>query len=130
MNDVAGDFVITVHALERFQERFPELWDNDPDTGELIHRECLDALNEGRTGNVAPLELAHYDPVKWQAGKCYYAWTPDKQRGYAIADSDGDAIVVTVLKGQTHEEARKMRYEGQLPRKREDEDPADTKVAG
>ena len=128
MND--GDFIVSVHALERFQERFPTLWENDPDTGKMIYDECQDALEHRRTGSVPPLELAHHDLDRWQAGKSFYAWTPNKQRGYVLKeDSEGDLTVVTVLRGKSTEDARKMLYQGRRPKKETDEDSRNEQVA-
>lgn len=126
-----GDFIISVHALERFEERFPEVYKSDDETGVLIHEECQDAMEKGRVSTVAPLELAHHDLDRWQAGRCFYAWTPTKHRGYVLSEErQSDITVITVLKGKTPEEARRMLYEGRRPRKEEEnEDPRNEPVA-
>jgi hypothetical protein len=104
------DFVISVHALDRFEERFPEDWTNDGDTGLLIYQEVIDAINGGRVGSVAPLELADNDLSQWVARKSRIAWVPNKSRGYVIVDDSGEMMVATVLVGKTSEEARRKLY--------------------
>ena len=113
MSDVSSDdFVITAHALERFQERFPTLWEDDQQAAELIHGECEDALTEGRASYVAPLELANNDLDRWEAGKGLTVWTPQKRRGYVLLETQEGMLVTTVLKGKTSQDAREMLYEG------------------
>ena len=110
---MANDLTITVHALERFQERFASVWRSDQQEAQRIHRECQEAFRDGRIGNVAPIELAHNDPERWVPGKSLYAWTPDKRRGYVVQEDTDGMTVVTVLKGRPTEEARKKLYTNQ-----------------
>ena len=115
----SNDFVVSAHAMERFEERFPELWTSDEDAAYLIHGECEDALTEGRASFIAPLELANNDLDRWEAGKGLVVWVPDKTRGYVLLESDEGLLVTTVLKGKTPSEARGMLYgEGGRPRRR------------
>lgn len=105
------DFVISVHALERFEERFPSLWTNDDDVGLFIYHETMDALDAGRVSSVPPLELATNDLDRWAPGKARIVWVPMKTRGYVLIDGDdGSCTVATVLIGRETEEARSRLY--------------------
>lgn len=151
---MSGDnFIVSVHALDRFRERFPELVDdewvcerhkdqefdprcaqcrraaqkndeNDQRTGRLIHEECDNALVAGRASFVPPLELALNDLDRWEAGKGLTVWTPQKERGYVLLESPDGMLVATVLIGRSSEEARRRLYADQRPRK-ENNDPQD-----
>ena len=112
VSNVGADFIISIHALERFEERFPSLWTDDDDIGNLIYRETMDALNEGRVGSVPPLELANNDLERWVSGKSKIAWVPDKTRGYVLVEGEDGMTVATVLVGRTTEEARSRLYGG------------------
>lgn len=107
---VTDDFIISVHALERFEERFPTLWTNDNDAGMFIYQETMDALDAGRVGSVPPLELAANDFDRWTAGKSRIVWTPTKDRGYVLVDGTDGVTVATVLVGRKSEEARTRLY--------------------
>lgn len=111
------DFIVTVHALERFQERFPGLWTNDDDVGLLIYHETMDALNEGRVASVAPLEFANHDLDRWGAAKSKIVWVPLKTRGYVLLEGDDGTTVATVLVGSPSNEARSRLYKGAKNRK-------------
>lgn len=104
------DFIVSVHALERFQERFPGLWTNDDDVGLLIYHETMDALAEGRVASVPPLELAANDITRWQANNSRIAWVPLKTRGYVLIDGHDGTTVATVLTGRPVNEARSRLY--------------------
>lgn len=104
------DFIVSVHALERFQERFPTLWTNDEDTGMFIYHETMDALNEGRVASVPPLELANNDIGRWRSASSRIAWVPMKTRGYVLVDGSEGLTVATVLVGRTATEARSRLY--------------------
>lgn len=110
--DHANDFIVSVHALERFQERFPGLWTNDEDIGMLIYNETMDALSEGRVATVAPLEFANHDLDRWVAAKSKIAWVPLKTRGYVLIDGYDGVTVATVLVGKPSSEARERLYKG------------------
>lgn len=103
-------FVVSVHALERFEERFPEIWNNDNDVGMLIYQETMDALTEGRVASVPPLELAANDITRWQAANSRIAWVPEKSRGYVLVDGYDGMTVATVLTGRPASEARSRLY--------------------
>lgn len=105
-----GDFIISIHALERFQERFPGLWTNDDDVGMFIYHEAMDALDAGRTATVAPLEFATFDMDKWVAGDAKIVWTPLKTRGYVLVEDGEGTTVATVLTGSPTEKARSRLY--------------------
>lgn len=107
---MTSDFIISVHALERFEERFPTLWTNDDDTGLFIYHETMDAINEGRCGTIPPLELANNDFDRWVAGKSRIAWVPMKTRGYVLVETDEGLTVATVLVGRSTAEARSRLY--------------------
>jgi hypothetical protein len=95
------DFIVSVHALERMHERFPEdvAGMEDEEIGRVIHAEVTDALEHGRESNVAPRELSTYRPTGWvPAGKdCSFAWNADKTRGYVLRDAEEGMLVITVL---------------------------------
>ena len=108
------DFVVTIHALERMEERFPQLVEKMSDTGqaELIHKEVMDALDSGRHGMVPPLELAARATDRWEHRRQggYVAWTQDKGRGYVLQEhAEEGLIVLTVLTGEGREEAQGRR---------------------
>jgi hypothetical protein len=117
---MGDDFVITAHALDRFEERFPDLWTDDNGAAHLIHEECDAALAEGRASWVAPLELAHNDLDRWEAGKGLVVWTPGKERGYVLLETEEGMLVTTVLQGRERDDARKRLYEGAHQPKREE----------
>lgn len=100
------DFIISIHALERFEERFPEDWSNDADVGQTIYDEAMDALEAGRTSTIPPLEFADNDIALWSDRKSRIVWTPGKERGYVIVDGYEGMTVATVLKGTPTEQAR------------------------
>ncbi len=114
---MSDDFTITAHALERFEERFPDLYEDDEQAANLIHKESESALDEGRASAVAPLELANFDLSRWtfNKNKGLVVWTPDKTRGYVVIDSDDGQVVTTVLKGKDVSAARRMLYRDERP---------------
>jgi len=101
-------FIVTIHALERMDQRFTELSRSmgDKKLGELIHAEVMDALDHGRHGSVPPLELAAYNGHGWgtppKKGN-YVVWTEDKSRGYVMWESPTELLVLTVLYGTPRE---------------------------
>lgn len=107
---MTDDFIVSVHALERFEERFPDLWTNDDDAGLFMYREVMDATDAGRVSTVAPLELANYDLARWGPGKARIAWEPTKTRGYVLVETEDGLMIATVLVGLTTEEARSRLY--------------------
>lgn len=115
--DQNSDFIISIHALERFQERFPTLWTNDDDVGMLIYNEAMDAIAEGRIASIAPIEFANYDITRWTAGKSKIVWVPHKTRGYVLVEGYEGTTVATVLVGKPSSEARSRLYKGEVERK-------------
>lgn len=113
-----ADFIVSVHALDRFQQRFEELWTSDEEVGHLIHAECEEAMLAGRASFIPPLELAHNDLNRWEAGKGLVVWTADKQRGYVLLETAEGMLVTTVLQGKTSEAARRMLYEDERKKNR------------
>jgi hypothetical protein len=103
-----SDFVVTAHAFERLEERFPEWIESksEYDQATMIHEEVMDALDDGRHANVPPVELSPASE-RWKASEkgSYYVWTADKKRGYLMREVKGDLLVVTVLAGCSREEA-------------------------
>jgi hypothetical protein len=101
------DFVVTVHALERLEERFPELVEglNDRQRGSLVYDEAMDALEHGRCANVPPIELAPTGRERWTASKkdALTVWVPDKMRGYVLLDVTEGMLVLTTLAGTERE---------------------------
>ena len=107
------DFIVSAHALDRFQERFPDLYENDQQAAELMHQECEEALVQGRASFVPPLELALNDLDRWEAGKGLTVWTPSKERGYVLLESPEGMLVATVLIGRSTKDARRRLYSGE-----------------
>lgn len=105
-----GDMTVTVHALERMEERWPELTEGmtDEEIARLIQGEVNDALIAGRTGTYCPIELANRNVTRWGAKNGgWYCWNEDKSRGYACRQDDKDGLVVlTTLIGDTSGGAR------------------------
>jgi len=100
---MGDDFIVTIHALERMEERFPNLivGMSDQEVGALVHREVMEALDAGRQSKVAPLELAPYLAKRWvpQGKGASIAWTRDRKRGYALQETEEGLLVTTVLWG-------------------------------
>lgn len=107
MNEARDNFIVSAHALERFEERLPGLYQDDQQAAQMIHRECQAALDEGRVGKLAPLELSTYDANLWKANKGLVVWIRSKTRGYVLLDTDEGTLVTTVLVGRDAQEARK-----------------------
>ena len=112
MNDA---FIVTIHALERFEERFPKISKSltDRELGEFIHSEVMEALDAGRQAKMPPIELAPYKTEYWirkEPGSSY-VWNEDKMRGYAIVEDPKEGtLVATVLVGEERSYAmRKLR---------------------
>jgi hypothetical protein len=99
-----ADFVVTIHALERMDERFPDLTSGktDREVGELIHNEVMDALDAGRRSKMPPIQLAPEGRERWLAAKKHgsVTWTQNKERGYILQDTDEGLLVLTVLVGK------------------------------
>jgi hypothetical protein len=100
----ATDFVVTIHAFERLEQRFPDLVSNmsDRDQAKLVHREVMDAIDSGRHGRVPPLELSSKIGDRWMVREqnTFFVWTQDKKRGYLMReDPDEGLLVVTVIFG-------------------------------
>ena len=96
------DFIVTVHALDRFQERFPEYAAfNDDLQAQVIYEEVMEAFEAGRASGVAPAELAPLNHHGWKpaAKGCSYVWNKDKERGYVLQRVGTDLLVLTVLTG-------------------------------
>lgn len=113
------DFIVTAHALDRFQERFPDLYKDDQQAATLIHEECDDALVNGRASFVPPLELALNDLDRWEAGKGLTVWTPSKERGYVLLETEDGLLVATVLIGRSTVEARRRLYADEKAREKQ-----------
>lgn len=102
------DFIVTVHALERMTERFPDVAGRkrgrkyDKERGEFIHAEVMKAIADGRQSKVAPRELAPRESTFWNPNRkgVTIVWTEDKGRGYVVEEKGSDMFVLTVLKGE------------------------------
>jgi hypothetical protein len=107
-----SDFIVSAHALERLEERFPDLaHDDELVQAHLVRTEVFDAMDSGRTSKVVPLELASWrieNEVARDKGS-FYAWTEGKVRGYLVKRSGDDMVVVTALGGHPREEALRKR---------------------
>lgn len=105
------DFILTIHSLQRMEERFPGLVAEmtDQEIGELVHEEFLDALEAGRRNTMPPLELMPRELNSWwqRTPGAYVVWTEDKRRGYVIKeDGEEGTFVLTVLVGDDPVSAR------------------------
>ena len=119
----ARDFIVTAHALERFQERFSSVYRTDEMESKRIHRECMQALEAGRVSYVPPLEFANYNVADWAPDRSRFVWTLNKERGYVIVeDEQGDMTVATVLVGEPLKTAREKLYGLRSHRAREEID--------
>ena len=111
----ATDFVVTIHALERMEERFPEITNTrtDEEVGIFIQSEVHDALDSGRHNSTVPIELAPHGGDSWRQRNpgAYGVWNREKTRGYIVVeDEDEGMLVLTVLVGDEREYAmRKLR---------------------
>lgn len=110
----ASDFVVTIHAFERIEQRFPDLVAglDDQAQAELIHREIHEGLDAGRHGTVPPIELSARGTERWitRTPSSYYVWTQDKQRGYLVVEDPEEGLVVlTLVYGIAREEAVRQR---------------------
>ena len=109
----SDDFVVTIHALLRFEERIQRGL-SDQEMAAVIHDDVMDALCDGRHGYVPPLELANNAlerTVKFGTDS-FYAWTRDKSRGYVLRDDPDGLHVMTVLRGVTHAQALRKLFRG------------------
>jgi len=110
----SSDFVVTIHAFERMEERFPDLIKgmSDVEQAHLIRDEVMDALDAGRHGSIPPIELSPRALERWivrQRGS-YVVWTKEKDRGYVLQDDDEEGtLVLTVLFGVKREIALRER---------------------
>lgn len=108
------DFIVTIHAFERLEERFPDLIKGitDIEQAAMIHEEVMDALDHGRRSKIPPLELAPNGVERWNLRRpgSYAVWTADKCRGYVLQEDPKEGLLVlTVLKGRSREmSARKL----------------------
>lgn len=115
------DFVVTGHALERMEARWPRLvlGMSDGQIANLIHEEVIDALEHGRHAVVPPIELASIDleiHVMREGEKGAMCWTADKKRGYVYRTGPDGLVVMTVVAGQERTHAIRSKLHG--PRRR------------
>lgn len=104
------DLIISIHALERMEQRWPSLCEglSDEQIGLVIQKEVDDAWDKNRHHRVCPLELAHSNIHKWKVEKnVWYLWTEGKDRGYVIADRPDGVTVLTTLVGESKEKAKR-----------------------
>lgn len=98
---IGPDFIVTIHAFERIEERFPELVKgmSDRRQAELMNREVMDALDHGRYSTSAPLEFTSKAIQNWinRRPDSYFVWTQDKKRAYLVQENNEGISVVTVL---------------------------------
>lgn len=97
-DDNRCEYVATMHALQRFEERLPELADADVDRARIMAEDVESALRAGRVAPVFPREFSgvSYGVVKVVAGQeC--VWTEDYARGYMIEDVGRRVTIITVL---------------------------------
>lgn len=107
---MSDDLTVTVHALERMEERWPRLVGelSDEEIARLIQGEINDAEVRGRRSRICPLELANSNIARWKTEKdVWYLWTETKDRGYVISDRTDGVIVLTTLIGQKPDIAKR-----------------------
>lgn len=112
----ASDFVVTIHAQERMEERFPELAAGKSAMGlaTLMHTEINDAIWARRKSTVPPIELSARGVERWESKKqgSYYVWTKDKTRAYLIVeDPEEGMLVLTVICGIERSDAIRERLQ-------------------
>ena len=117
----ATDFVVTIHAFERMEERFPHLvrGKSDDSQARLMQKEVMEALEKGRYGSVPPVELSAKSVDRWEHRKSggYVAWTQDKGRGYILQEDEEEGLIVlTVIAGEARDAALKRRLHGKAKR--------------
>lgn len=117
------DFVVTIHALERLEQRFPKLIAGlgDKEQADLVHEEVMEALDCRRYGIVPPIEIASRSPDRWitRTRDSYFCWTKDKTRGYLLKDDEEEGLLVlTVLIGVPREKAREKLWRKGSSRRR------------
>ena len=98
------DFVVTGHALERMESRWPALvaGKTDLEIAELVHEEVFEAFRGGRYAFVPPIELASLDPdlhIRRSGVLGETCWTRDKKRGYVFREGQDGLVVMTVTAG-------------------------------
>lgn len=98
------DFVVTAHALERMEARWPSLVEgmSDEEIAVLIHEEVHEAFRGGRYAFVPPVELASLDPdlhIRRRGVLGETCWTRDKKRGYVFREGHDGLVVMTVTAG-------------------------------
>lgn len=110
LHDHSDDLIITIHALERIEERWPRITIGltDLEVARLIQDEVNDALVAGRCHHSCPLELANTNLARWRVEKnIQFVWTKNKERGYVIAEREEGIVVLTTLIGQDPEQAKR-----------------------
>lgn len=91
-------YVATMHALERFEERLPELADDDLERARIMQEDVEAALRAGRVAPTFPRQFSGSASavVRRIAGQeC--VWTDDLARGYLISDNGRSVTIITVL---------------------------------
>lgn len=90
---------VTVHALDRFEQRWPdEVGDDDEEMARVMQREVEDAISAGRTGRNFPRRMHGSIPSRYTGGTSC-AWTEDFSRGYVISDGGSNVHIVTAVQG-------------------------------
>jgi hypothetical protein len=101
-DETGEDFIVTVHCLDRMDERFPDLCSDltDAEVGKVIQREVMEAIALGRQSKIAPAELKHLYPERWVPTKlgATFVWNEERTRGYVIMEKGESLIVLTALR--------------------------------
>jgi hypothetical protein len=102
-----SDFTVTVHALERIEERWPDFFCemSDDQIAVFIQSEVIDAFESGRVSNVPPVEFSSINIGANHQGGSQTCWNADKDRGYVFREDEDGLVVMTVSRGQPRHEA-------------------------
>jgi hypothetical protein len=91
-------YVATIHALKRFEQRLPHLADDDEDRARLMHEDVESGLRAGRVASTFPRQFSGRDYlVERRAPGQECVWTEDLARGYLISDNGRSVTIITVL---------------------------------
>lgn len=106
---VSDNMTVTIHALERMEQRWPKLVGglDDQEVARLIQGEVNDAFVCDRRSRICPLELVNNYLHNWNTEKdVWFLWTEERDRGYVVLDRPEGVTVMTTLVGLSGEQAK------------------------